>query len=73
MPPMYNATHAIGPTLGLAGHQAEYVQALGSGTVFDSMKDRYNAPLRHRVDGTIRFLGSDVGAEVTRHLWAACP
>jgi len=24
MPPMYNATHAIGPTLGLAGHQAEY-------------------------------------------------
>ncbi|THG32818.1 Gfo/Idh/MocA family protein [Naasia lichenicola] len=69
MPPMYNATHAIGPTLGIAGHQAEYVQALGSGSVFDSMKGRYDSP--YAIESThIRFLGSDVGAEVTRHLWA---
>lgn len=69
MPPMYNATHAIGPTLGLAGHQAEYVQCLGSGTVFDRMKDQYGSPFA--VESThIRFLDSDIGAEVTRHLWA---
>jgi predicted dehydrogenase len=69
MPPMYNATHAIGPTLGLAGHQAEYVQALGSGSVFESMKSQYGSP--YAMESThIRFLDSDVGAEVTRHLWA---
>lgn len=69
MPPMYNATHAIGPTLGLAGHQAEYVQALGSGTVFESMKGRYGSPFAME-SAHIHFLDSDVGAEVTRHLWA---
>lgn len=69
MPPMYNATHAIGPTLGLAGHQAEYVQALGSGSVFESMKAQYGSPFA--MESThIHFLDSDVGAEVTRHLWA---
>lgn len=69
MPPMYNATHAIGPTLGLAGHQAESVQALGSGSVFESMKAQYGSP--YAIESThIRFLDSDVGAEVTRHLWA---
>ncbi|CAM5395836.1 Gfo/Idh/MocA family protein [Leifsonia shinshuensis] len=69
MPPMYNATHAIGPTLGLAGYQAESVQCLGSGSVFDSMKAQYGSP--YAVESThIRFLDSEVGAEVTRHLWA---
>jgi predicted dehydrogenase len=69
MPPMYNATHAIGPALGLAGHQAESVQALGSGSVFESMKTQYGSP--YAIESThIRFLNSDVGAEVTRHLWA---
>ncbi|CAB4896342.1 MAG: gfo/Idh/MocA family oxidoreductase [Actinobacteria bacterium] len=69
MPPMYNATHAIAPTLGLAGHQAESVQALGSGSVFESMKAQYGSP--YAIESThIRFLDSDVGAEVTRHLWA---
>ncbi|GGM18971.1 Gfo/Idh/MocA family protein [Nakamurella endophytica] len=69
MPPMYNATHAIGPTVGLAGHEAESVQCLGSGTVFDRMKDRYGSPFA--LESThISLLGSDVGVEVTRHLWA---
>ena len=69
MPPMYNATHAIGPTLGLGGHQAESVQCLGSGSVFDRMKGQYGSP--YAVESThVKFLDSDVGAEVTRHLWA---
>lgn len=69
MPPMYNATHAIGPTLALAGHQAESVQCLGSGTVFETMKEAYGSPFA--IESThISFLDSDVGAEVTRHLWA---
>jgi predicted dehydrogenase len=69
MPPMYNATHAIGPTLGLAGHQAEYVQCLGSGEIFERMTGQYGSPFA--IESThIKFLDSQVGAEVTRHLWA---
>ncbi|WP_458319095.1 Gfo/Idh/MocA family protein [Mycolicibacterium brisbanense] len=69
MPPMYNATHAIAPTLGLAGYQAEYVQCLGSGSVFESMRSNYDSPFA--IESThLKFLGADVGAEVTRHLWA---
>lgn len=69
MPPMYNATHAIAPVLSLAGHQAEFVQAIGSGRVFERMVTPYGSPFA--IESThISFLGSDVGAEVTRHLWA---
>jgi predicted dehydrogenase len=69
MPPMHNATHAIAPTLALAGHQAESVQCLGSGAVFDTMKAAYASPFA--IESThISFLDSDIGAEVTRHLWA---
>jgi predicted dehydrogenase len=69
MPPMYNATHAISPTLALARDEAEYVQCLGSGTIFDRMHDQYGSPFA--VESThIKFRNRDVGAEVTRHLWA---
>jgi predicted dehydrogenase len=69
MPPMHNATHAISPTLALGRHEAQSVSCLGSGTIFDRMHDRYGSPFA--IESThIRFKDSDVGAEVTRHLWA---
>lgn len=69
MPPMHNGTHAISPTLALARNEAEYVQCLGSGTVFERMRDQYGSPFA--IESThIKFKDSDVGAEVTRHLWA---
>jgi predicted dehydrogenase len=69
MPPMYNATHAISPTLALGRHEAESVQCMGSGTVFQRMHGQYGSP--YAIETThIRFKDSDVGAEVTRHLWA---
>ena len=69
MPPMYNATHAISPTLALGRNQAEYVECLGSGTIFDRMHRQYGSPIA--IESThIYFKDSDVGAEVTRHLWA---
>lgn len=69
MPPMLNATHAISPIIALANHQAEYVRCLGSGTVFDRMVTAYGSPFA--VESThIGFKDSDVGAEVTRSLWA---
>lgn len=69
MPPMLNATHAISPVLALANNQAEYVQCLGSGTIFDRMRPQYGSPFA--VETThLRFKDSDLAAEVTRNLWA---
>jgi len=69
MPPMLNATHAISPTLALANNQAEYVECLGSGTIFERMRRQYSSPFA--IESThIDFKDSDVGAEVTRSLWA---
>lgn len=69
MPPMHNATHAISPTLALGRNEAEYVQCLGSGTIFQRMHDQYGSSFA--IESThIKFKDSDIGAEVTRHLWA---
>jgi len=69
MPPMHNATHAISPTLALCRNEAEYVECLGSGTVFKRMHAQYGSPFA--IESThIKFKNSDIGAEVTRHLWA---
>ncbi|PQZ94716.1 oxidoreductase [Arthrobacter sp. MYb227] len=68
MPPMHNATHAVSPVLALGNNQAESVQCLGSGTVFERMKDAYGSPFA--IESThIKFKDSDIGAEVTRNLW----
>jgi predicted dehydrogenase len=69
MPPFFNGTHAIAPTLGIGGFQAQWVQCLGSGAVFEDMKGRYGSPFA--IESThIKFHDLDLGAEVTRHLWA---
>jgi predicted dehydrogenase len=69
MPPMHNATHAISPTLALGRNEAEHVTCLASGTVFERMHGQYGSPFA--IESThIRFKDSDLGAEVTRHLWA---
>jgi predicted dehydrogenase len=69
MPPMHNATHAISPTLALCRNEAESVECLGSGSIFKAMHSQYGS--RFAIESThIKFKNSDVGAEVTRHLWA---
>jgi predicted dehydrogenase len=69
MPPMLNATHAISPVLALGNFQAESVQCIGSGAVFDRMKTAYGSP--YSVESAhIRLKDTDVEAEVTRSLWA---
>jgi predicted dehydrogenase len=69
MPPMHNATHAISPTLALCRNEAEWVSCLGSGTVYRRMHAQYGCP--YAIETThIKFKDSDIGAEVTRHLWA---
>jgi predicted dehydrogenase len=68
-PPMLNATHAISPVLSLGNNEAEYVSCLGSGTIDKSMHDNYGCPFC--IESThIKFRDSDIGAEVTRSLFA---
>ena len=67
-PPMWNATHAISPTLVLGGHEAESVSCLGSGTIDARMHGRYGSPFA--IETThIKFRNSDLAAEVTRSLF----
>ena len=67
-PPMWNATHAIAPTLALGGNQAGYVSCFGSGTIDERMHGRYGSPFAIETVH-IRFRGSDLAAEVTRSLF----
>jgi predicted dehydrogenase len=67
-PPMWNATHAIAPTLALDGDEAESVSCVGSGTIEERMHARYGSPFAIETVH-IRFRNSDLAAEVTRSLF----
>lgn len=67
-PPMWNATHAISPTLALNRDQAATVTCFGSGTIHNHMHGNYGSPFA--IESThIRFKDSDLVAEVTRSLF----
>jgi len=69
LPPMHYATHVIAPALALCRNEAEWVQCLPSGTIQHRMHEAYGSPFA--IESThIKFRQSDIGAEVTRHLWA---
>ncbi|MDD7987247.1 Gfo/Idh/MocA family oxidoreductase [Lentisphaera marina] len=68
LPPMYNATHAISPTLAIGGNEAESVQCIGSGTIDKSMHAQYGSPFCIE-SAHIKFKDSDLYAEVTRSLF----
>jgi predicted dehydrogenase len=68
LPPMYNATHAISPTLALRHDQAEWVECVGSGRIDASMVPNYGSPFAIE-SAHIQFKDTDVGAEVTRSLF----
>jgi predicted dehydrogenase len=65
---MWNATHAIAPTLALGRHQAQSVSCFGSGTIDARMHGRYGSPFAIET-AHIRFRNSDLAAEVTRSLF----
>ncbi len=68
-PPMWNATHAVSPTLALRKDVAEWVQCAGSGRIQEHMIDQYNSSFA--IESThIKFRNTDVFAEVTRSLFA---
>ena len=68
LPPMHYATHCVGPVLGLARNEAEYVSCFPSGTIREEMHGCYNSPFA--VETThIKFANSDISAQVYRSLF----
>ena len=68
LPPMYYATHCVGPVLGLLRSEAEYVSCFCSGTIREDMHHFYNSP--YAVETTqIRLRNSDLSAHVYRSLF----
>jgi predicted dehydrogenase len=68
LPPMHYATHCVGPALGLARNEAEYVSCFASGTIREEMHSAYNSPFA--VESThVKFKDSDLSAHVYRSLF----
>ena len=68
LPPMYYATHCVGPALGLTRDEAAYVSCFGSGTIREEMHSCYGSPFA--VETThIKFKNSDLSAQVYRSLF----
>ena len=68
LPPMYYATHCVGPALGLMRSEAEYVSCFGSGTIREEMHSCYGSPFA--VETThVKFKDSDVSAHIYRSLF----
>jgi predicted dehydrogenase len=68
LPPMYYATHCVGPVLGLVRGEAEYVSCFGSGTIRDELIKHYNSPYAVET-AHIKFRNSDLSAHIYRSLF----
>jgi predicted dehydrogenase len=68
LPPMWYATHCVGPVAGLIGQPAEYVSCFGSGTVRKELIGHYGSPFAVET-AHIKFRGSDVSARIIRSLF----
>ena len=68
LPPMWYATHCVGPVAALTGAQAEYVSCFGSGRIRDELVAKYNSPFA--VESChIKFKNSDLSARIVRSLF----
>ena len=68
LPPMWYATHCVGPVCGLTRATAEYVSCFGSGTIRKELIKKYNSPFA--VETThIKFKNSDLDARIHRSLF----
>jgi predicted dehydrogenase len=68
LPPMWYATHCVGPVAGLLKLTAEYVSCFGSGTIRPELVAQYNSPFA--VETThIKFKDSDLSARIYRSLF----
>jgi predicted dehydrogenase len=68
LPPMWYATHCVGPVAALAGTPAEYVSCFGSGTIRPELVKEYGSPFAVE-SAHIKFKDSDLSARVIRSLF----
>jgi predicted dehydrogenase len=68
LPPMWYATHCVGPVAAMVGAPAEYVSCFGSGTISKDLIKKYNSPFAVET-AHIKFKGSDVSARIIRSLF----
>jgi predicted dehydrogenase len=68
LPPMWYATHCVGPVLGLAGQPAEYVSCFGSGTIRPELVEHHNSPFAVET-AHIKIANSDLTARIIRSLF----
>jgi predicted dehydrogenase len=68
LPPMWYATHCVGPMLALTDATAEYVSCFGSGTIRSDLVKKYDS--RFAVETAhIKFRDSDLSARIIRSLF----
>ncbi|HZB14923.1 MAG TPA: Gfo/Idh/MocA family oxidoreductase [Chryseolinea sp.] len=68
LPPMYYATHCVGPILGLLRKDAEYVSCFGSGTIRQELQKHYNSPFAVET-AHVKLKDSDLSAHLYRSLF----
>ena len=68
LPPMWYATHCVGPMLALTRAIAEYVSCFGSGTIRKGLIKNYKSPFAVET-AHIKFKNSDLSARIYRSLF----
>jgi predicted dehydrogenase len=68
LPPMWYATHCVGPVCALTNATAEYVSCFGSGTIRKELIAKYNSPFALETTH-IKFRNSDLAARIYRSLF----
>ena len=68
LPPMWYATHCVGPMLALTDAVAEYVSCFGSGTIRKELIKHYGSPFAVET-AHIKFKDSDLTARIIRSLF----
>ena len=68
LPPMWYATHCVGPMLALTRATAEYVSCFGSGTIRKELVRKYNSPFAVET-AHVKFKNSDLTARIIRSLF----
>jgi predicted dehydrogenase len=68
LPPMWYATHCVGPVVALAGSPAEYVSCFGSGTIRPELAKQYGSSFAVET-AHVKFKDSDLSARVIRSLF----
>ena len=68
LPPMWYATHCVGPVAAMIGAPAEYVSCFGSGTISKDLIKKYGSSFAVET-AHIKFKGSNVTARIIRSLF----